>query len=250
MSYTIRSDLQRAILSGGFLIGALGVVVVIAFASVESLLTTFASGLPLPDDYHTQLIIDALHSDTMMLAVPILCALPFTTAFVDDRQSGFIKQFLPRSGVKAYIGGKLVACAISGGLVLFVGILLAHVVSTIVLLPMEGQSDGFSSFMTLLENAGMFFWSGMFWSLVGFTLASVTRSRYIAYAAPFIFFYILVIIYERYLDTFYYLYPKEWLNPVHDWVLGDLGPMLILSLLTIGISAIFAVFAREELCNG
>jgi uncharacterized membrane protein len=250
---TIRSDIQRAVLSRGFLAGVLGMVVVIALSSVESLLTAFANSPQLPTGYHIQIVMSGLLSDTVVLAVPILCALPFTPAFVDDIQSGFIKQFLPRTGINAYIRGKLLACAISGGLVLFIGVLLAYIASTIVLTPMEATFDGeviAASFAPLLEKAALFFCSGMFWSLVGFTLASVTKSRYMAYAAPFIVYYILIIVYERYFNAFYYLYPKEWLNPSHFWVLGNWGLALLLSGLTIGISMVFTIFAKGKLSNG
>ncbi len=249
----IGSDLRRALLSRGFLIGALAMVVVIACASVESLLKAFGHGFPLQAGYHAQLIMGALHSDTILLAVPILCTLPFTPVFVDDIQSGFIKQFLPRTGVNAYIRSKLIACALSGGLVLFIGVLLAYIVATLIFLPMEGTFSGatiFTPIARLLPMAGMFFCSGMLWSLVGFTLASVTKSRYMAYAAPFIFFYILIIIYERYFGTVYYLYPKEWLNPTHVWVLGIWGLILFLAVVVLGISMVFIVFARGKLSNG
>jgi hypothetical protein len=253
MLYTLRSDIQRAVVSRGFLVGVLGMVVVIALSSGESLFGAFANSPQLPVGYHIQIVLSGLLSDTVVLAVPILCALPFTPAFVDDMQSGFIKQFLPRTGINAYIRGKLIACAISGGLVLFIGVLLASLVSTIVLTPMEATFDGeglAASFAPLLEKAALFFCSGMFWALVGFTVASVTKSRYMAYAAPFIVYYILIIVYERYFNAFYYLYPKEWLNPSHFWVLGNWGLVLFLSGLTIGMSMLFTIFAKGKLGNG
>src|SRR5260370_14186171 len=159
MLYTLRSDIQRAILSRGFLIGVLGMVVVIALSSVENLFTTFSYGPQLTADYHTQLVLMALLSDGVALAVPILCSLPFTPAFVDDIQSGFIKQFLPRTGINTYIWGKLTACAISGGLVLFMGLLSAYVLSSLVLMPMETMVNGgmlVTSFLSLLGKACLF----------------------------------------------------------------------------------------------
>jgi hypothetical protein len=72
MLYTIRSDIQRALLSRGFLAGVLGMVAVIALSSVENLVTTFSNGPQLPDGYHAQIVLNALHSDTVVLAVPML----------------------------------------------------------------------------------------------------------------------------------------------------------------------------------
>ena len=254
MIYTIRSDIRRAVLSKGFLAGVLGMVVVIAFSAAQDILTTFANSPHLPNGYHAQIVLDALLSDSVALAVPILCAFPFTPAFVDDMQSGFIKQFLPRSGINAYIWGKLVACAISGGLVLSLGILLAYFLSTLVFTPMEtplnaGTIVG-ASFILLVEKAAVFFFSGVLWSLLGFTFASVTNNRYIAYASPFIFYYILIILYERYFHTLYYFYPKEWLNPSHPWILDTWGLLLFLSLGATIIGVIFTIFAGRKFHHG
>jgi hypothetical protein len=137
MIYTMRSDIRRAILSKGFLAGVIGIVAVIALTSVTGILKTFANSPLLPSGYHALIVVNALPSDPVVLAMPIICTLPFTPAFVDDMQSGFIKQFLPRTGINAYIWGKLAACAIAGGFVLFSGIVLTYVLSTLVFMPLE-----------------------------------------------------------------------------------------------------------------
>ncbi|QBD80962.1 hypothetical protein EPA93_35340 [Ktedonosporobacter rubrisoli] len=253
MFYTIRSDIQRAVLSRGFRIGALALAVVIILACTENLYKMFANGPQLPPGYHVGIITNALSSDMVTFATPIICALPFTPAFVDDMQSGFIKQFLPRCGINAYILGKLIACAISGGLVLFSGILLAYVLSTLGLTVLEDPFDGgiiatYSGI--ILAKAALYLCSGMLWSLVGFTLASITKSRYMAYAAPFVFYYILIILHERYFAAWYYLYPKEWLNPSHVWMLGNWGLILLQSAFMLGFGIIFAIFAKRKLGNG
>ena len=253
MLLPIRFDIQRAILSRRFLIGAFGMALVIVLACAENLYTTLGNGPQLPPGYHVEIIMEASSSDMVMFAMPILCTLPFTSVFVDDIQSGFIKQFLPRSGVKAYILGKLLACAISGGLVLFSGICLAYLLLMLGLMPLESPFDGgvlLSYSSDLLEKAALFLCSGMLWSLVGFTLAGITKSRYVAYAAPFIFFYILIILYERYFGAWYYLSPGEWLNPSHVWLLGNWGPVVLQSALMIGLSSLFAIFAKRKLGNG
>ncbi|WP_238883389.1 hypothetical protein [Clostridium sp. YIM B02551] len=254
MLYTIGSDIKRAIYSKGFLAGTLSMVVVIALSSLEGIFSSLANSPTLPSGYHALMIINVLTSEPVMLAVPIIASLPFTSAFVDDIQSGFIKQFLPRSGVNSYISGKLIACTLSGGLVISLGIIISYIFSSLVITHMEGPSiEGAiatSYLIILLEKLYIFFFSGMFWSLVGFTLASFTQSRYIAYSSPFIIYYVLVIIYERYLDFFYYLYPKEWLNPTHLWPLGNGGLIIFLLLFAILLSLAFGIFARRKLING
>jgi hypothetical protein len=196
---------------------------------------------------------DALKSDWVTLALPILCALPFTAAYVDDVKSGFIKQYLHRSGVRQYIKGKLIACGLSGGLVLFCGIIMAYGLSALIFTPMELalEKDAVAQpyFAQVLMIAATLFLSGAFWSLVGFTFASLTMSRYMAYASPFILYYVLIILHERYFDKLYVLYPKEWLFPSDAWVLGSLGVILLLAILTAVISLSFVITAKRRLEN-
>lgn len=251
--YTTQSDVRRAICSKTFIMGMIGLVVVIIVASMEKIIEVTRSTEPLSNGFHAQIILDALKSDAFTLALPILCALPFTTAFVDDIKSGFIKQYLVRSSQKQYIKGKLIACGLSGGLVLFFGILIAFAISYLVFTPMElaltAEQTAEPYLAQLIIKSFILALSGMFWSLVGFTFSAVTMNRYMAYASPFILYYVLIIMHERYFDWLYVLYPKEWLFPTAQWVLGDFGIILLIVELTLIISLGFAVAAKRKLAN-
>ena len=119
--HTLKSDIHRALTGRGFLYSMAGMALVIILSQIKSLVTAARGAQLLPNGYHAQFIMDALSTDWVTLAIPILCALPFTTVFVDDIKSGFIKQYLPRSGTGPYIKGKLIACGLSGGLTLLWG---------------------------------------------------------------------------------------------------------------------------------
>jgi hypothetical protein len=234
--------------------GIAGLIAVIVFASLESFIEITRTAEPLEYGYHAKVILKALESDAFTLALPILCALPFTTAFVDDMKSGFIKQYLSRTSRRQYIKGKLIACGLSGGLVLFTGILMAFLMAYLVFTPLElalaESQTAEPSLAQLLIKAFILALSGMFWSLVGFTFAALTMNRYMAYASPFILYYVLIILHERYFDWLYVLYPKEWLSPSAEWVLGDLGIILLIVELTLIISLWFALVAKKRLANG
>jgi hypothetical protein len=250
---TIASDMRRALTSRGFFAGVVGVVIVVAFSSLEDAAMVLRTGEPFPFGQHARFIIDALRSDGMMLTLPILCALPFTTAFVDDCASGFIKQYLPRSGTAAYIKGKLIACGLSGGFVLFFGVVFAYGVFALVLMPMEwAAGEGETTlplFAEVLAKAAILFFSGAFWSLMGFVLAAMTMNRYMAYASPFILYYVLIILNERYLSGLYVLYPKEWLNPSGFWVMGDFGVIVLLCVLVSILCLGFAILAKRRISD-
>ena len=253
MVYVIRSDIKRAVSSKGFLLAITTAVLMILLSSLNEIIEISRSTGPLPYGYHARLIISALSSDTMTLTVPIICTLPYTTAYIDDIKSGFIKEYLPRSGINRYIKGKLMACGLSGGLVLFLGILSAYSISALVFMPMELASYAGKAaephFAVIFTKALMLFFSGMFWSILGFTLAALTMNRYMAYASPFIFYYVLIIIHERYFKELYVLYPKEWMSPSKDWVLGEFGVILFLLELTAIVCLWFATSAKRTLAN-
>lgn len=249
--YTTSSDIKRALTGRGFIVAVIGSALVIFLASLESIIGIAQHSDTLPNGYHAQFIFDALTSDTMTLALPILCALPFTTAFVDDIKSGYIKVHLHRCNVKLYIKAKLTACALSGGLALMTGILLAYGISVLVFTPMEmalTENEIAQPYLAqlLLKSATLFF-SGAFWSLVGFTFAAMTMSKYMAYASPFILYYVLIILHERYFENFYVLYPKEWLSPSDSWVLGGFGVIILLIILSAIMSLCFSIVAKRRL---
>ena len=64
-------------------------VPVVALSSLEGIIADAQSGEALQNGYHAQLVIEALASDWVTLALSILCALPYTSAFVEDIKSGF-----------------------------------------------------------------------------------------------------------------------------------------------------------------
>ena len=250
---TASSDIKRALTGNGFFVAAAGMTLVIALASLQSIIELTRSIEPLPNDYHAQLVIAAFSSDWVTLAIPILCALPYTSSFVDDIKSGFIKQYLHRTDTASYVRGKLIACGLSGGLVLFIGIVLAYGLSALIFTPMElalGPTETAQPyFAQLLMKAATLFFSGAFWSLVGFTFAALTMNRYMAYASPFILYYVLIILHERYFEALYVLYPKEWLEPSGFWVGGAWGVILLLMELIAIVSLSFAIAARRRLAH-
>lgn len=251
--FSISSDIKRALTGKGFFIGMVGIVLIIAVPSIERIINAARSTTPLPNGFHAQLIMNALSSDWVTLAIPILCTLPFTSAFVDDIKSGYIKLYMHRSGVNQYIKAKLIACGLSGGLVLFTGIMAAYALSALIFMPMElalGEGGIAQPYLAqLLMISATLFLSGAFWSLVGFTFASLTMSKYMAYASPFILYYVLIILHERYFENLYILYPKEWLFPSDAWGLGSFGVMLLLAELTAIMSILFAITAKRRLSH-
>ena len=199
MIKAITSALHQAVFSRSFLVGFIGAIAIIAVSSIQQILEAFRAEELLMIGFHDTFIANALVSDGMTLALPILAALPFTASFVDDVKSGYIKAYLPRTSRMSYLTGRCVACAVSGGLVLALGILAAYVIAALVFLPMEAplpeDAEAPAFFAALMGNVLLFFCSGAFWSMIGLTFATLTNSKYMANASPFVLYYVLIILY-------------------------------------------------------
>lgn len=227
----IRTNLNQALGGRGFLLAALGTVLALVSANFEMLLTVFRSGGgPMEMSFFLMFLREALSSDTMALVLPIVAAMPFTASYFDDLHSGFIKAYLPRAGFRSYIAGKLIACALSGGLGCVAGILGFSALSVLVFLPRVSVLGAglVPEIGWIIKSNMLLFFAGAFWALVGMTAAAMTRSKHMAYAAPFIFFYVLVILSERYFKGAVFLSPKAWMRP--DAGIRGVGLLLGLSV--------------------
>ena len=172
-------------------------------------------------------------SEMFRISVPVLSSLPYTTAWLGDYKSGYIKAYLPRSGTASYILGKFLSCGISGGALLVLACMAIPAGE-------EGDREG---------KLFLIFLSGMFWAVVSATLAAAAKSRYVAYGGAFVLFYVLVILYERYFQGWYCLYPVEWYAPEHTWVLGDIGIIWMLTGMIVVIGILYYEILRRCIEN-
>lgn len=232
---------------------SIGITLTMFLSSISDILNAFRSENMLAHGFHASLIFTALSADAVTLALPILCTLPYTTSFVDDMKSGFIKEYLPRTNIKNYLISKIVACAASGGAVLAIGVTFAYAISALTFSPMEAAlKSGEVPVNYLAEIVGkvvICMFSGAFWSVLGMTFATLTDSRFMAYASSFVVYYVLIILHERYFPNFFVLYPKEWLNPQSEWMFGKWGVVLLLLELTMLSAFCFWSVAKKRLAS-
>lgn len=262
MVRSVASAVRQALFGKTFVFGIVGVMAVLSLASVRQIVDAFrqvadaagSSGL-LAGGFHHHLMMEALSSEAMTMALPILAALPFTSAVVDDIKSGFVKEYLPRTTLTGYWVGRAVACVLSGGLTLVLGMLAAYIAAALLFTPMEAAPqtafpDGaeLAVYMAQLGEKGLLlFCSGGLWAMVGMLFAALTESRYMAYASPFVFYYVLIILYERYFDKLFILYPKEWVAPSGQWEFGSIGAALFVAELTAIAALCFGKVVQKRL---
>ena len=251
MFRAIWSSCKQALSGRGFVVALSGTVAVIFLSSIQGIVTAFRATELLSFGYHHSFVMDALTSDGMTLALPGLSALPFTTAFLDDVKSGFLKEYLPRTTITGYIIGRTLGCLLSGALALCLGVFLAYGLAALLFLPLEAAPTDpgavLKLLLDLLERLALMACSGALWAAVGLLLGTVTGSKCMAYASPFVLYYVLIILHERYLPELFILYPKEWIAPSAHWQFGVTGVLLLVGELTVLAALGFFVVAGRRL---
>lgn len=217
-------------------------------SSAETLLRLFPITTLIPHNYHWTLLENALRSDTVSPFVPILAVLPFSACYIDDLKSKFARYFLVRCGNRAYLVSRICVCFLSGGMIIITGIFIAAGLAAIVFIPLEQESigDSFDSVQNLGKFLCLYFITGGFWSVVGMAMSTLMESKYISYATPFVFYYLLVILYERYFSDLFIIYPKTWTDPA-AWPYGCWGAAIFLLEMTLIFAILFAFRAGRRL---
>lgn len=227
--------------------GIFSIVILVFLSSIKTLIQLFPFALLQPSGYHTDFILNAVCSDTLAPFTPILAVLPFTANYIDDVKSKFARFFLIRTDYGTYLVSRILVCFLSGGLVIATGTLLAWGISALLFMPMEKAAEAPSEATTLLlKTCGLLFLNGGLWAVVGMTMSTIMESKYIAYASPFIVYYLLVILYERYFPNAWLLYPKNWLDP-EIWPYGVGSAALFLLELTFLCGLVFYIRGKRRL---
>ena len=228
-----------------FLAGVLVMAAAVGFAGFDAIHRAFQSEYLMPAGYHTEMIRSALRSDTAIPFIPMAAVLPFAGSFVDDVKSKFARLFCIRSGWTGYLGSRLVVCFLSGALAVVCGAILAWGSAALVLLPRTEAGEMERGILT--ETLWLYALSGGFWAVVGLSLSTLMESKYIAYASPFVLYYLLVILHERYTPALYVLDPAEWIAQQDRWPFGAIGPAAVVLELTAVFAVIFLIRAERRL---
>ena len=222
-------------------------VLLLFLSSVDSMLQLFPCLSLLSNGYHSEFVSNALSSDTVASFVPILAVLPFAACYIDDIKSKFARFYLVRSSYATYLASRVLVCFISGGLVIVTGVLLAWGISSLLFLPIEKASEVPSEYnILLLKSCVLLFLNGGLWATLGIAMSTIMESKYISYSSPFILYYLLVILYERYFPDAWLLYPKNWLNP-EIWPYGVGSAVVFLLELTFFSGLLFYFRGRRRL---
>lgn len=221
---------------------------VIMMNFVDPVIRTFRENGFFVEGFHVELLMDGFQSDALISFLPILAALPFGGCFVDDLKSKFARFFLIRSSYRTYIASRIIVGFLAGGLAILFGVLITWGTTAAVLIPIERDIEGMepAAIDGLIETCFLLFVNGGFWSVVGIAMSTLMESKYISYATPFVFYYLLVILYERYFSDLFIIYPKTWTDPA-AWPFGCWGAAIFLLEITLIFAILFAFRAERRL---
>ena len=213
----------------------------------EILIFTFPTTLPLPSLFHVDLVCRALKSDVVISFLPIISAIPFSGSYVDEIKSKYIRFICVRTGNTQYIASRVIVCYVGGAFVVALTVFLLAGLSYCVFSPLEEALVLSSDAVRLLVNSAVLLvLEGGFWAVVGLSVSTFMESKYISYATPFVLYYLLVILYERYFSDLFIIYPKTWADPT-AWPYGCWGAAIFLLEMTLIFAILFAFRAGRRL---
>ena len=242
------AESKRAFTGRAFIFTVLGACLCVLAGAFTDVLKILGSGLCTFSEHRT-VFLRALDGDVMLFAVPILAVLPFSASFANDVKSGFTKSYLTRTNVNGYLSGKGIGVSLSGGLSIALGMLLAYVILFLLISPCEyvGDRPAYPVIPKILTRLLLFFLSGCFWAEIGLITSSLTLNVHLAYAFPFIAYYLLIILQERYLRNDFMLNPKDWLTLSGDWPLNGWSCAILVFLLALVGLMVFFLIGRYRL---
>ena len=244
-----RMDVRRAICSWRFLAAALGMAIFVICGALSEAVSVLKSSVSPLIYYHQTLLLNALTSNGVLMAMPVLAVLPYAASVVEDMESGYLKSLLPKTNITSYIRARGLTCAISGGLALACGILMAYGLFALVFSPLEVYGDIAVEFHLgeILKKLLSFFLMGALCAETGLLLGTLSRNRYVGYAAPFILTYVLIILQERYFRDTFLLNPKNYVTLQGTFPLDGWSAHLMLVFLFVAVFLAFVLAADRLL---
>lgn len=226
---------------------SLGMTILVFLGSTEALIRTFGHSGLLPSGYVGTFTSNALSEDAVVALTPVLAVIPFSGVYVDDLKSKFARFLLLRSSYFDYLVSRILIAFFCGGGCIAFGCLTAWGISALLFFPTQlaGEAD-WVVVNLVVHKLILLFCNGGLWSVVGMALSTVMESKYIAYISPFIVYYLLVILYERYFPDAWLLYPRNWLDP-EIWPYGVGSAVVFLFELTFFSGLLFYFRGKRRL---
>ncbi len=203
-----------------------------------------------------------------LFLAPVLCCLPMGVSFSDDHLTGFGWMTVQRIGIRRYLLGRILSTALSGGITLFLGVVL-HIAFCLIVFTGDPSIDqNLASFLNTHRTWGAYTWLpegvnagywlmlayglqyflwGAVWAVAGLAISALVINRYAALALPFIVVITLWYLFGR-LELLY-LSPYSYLEPFG--IFSSLWHLLIGYGVQLAMfSSLFLLAGRRRLFYG
>ncbi len=249
MKHIIWREIRNDIMNFRFLFGII-LIVMVTIVSEGAMLTKLANSCQSAEGPGWFVGYSyCMNGTNTLLFIPIAVALPAGENVEAELRSRFFIFSYPRTGKWEYLFSKAIGLLVSGGFLAFLSMIFLMAVSIVsfghipALMPEEVNVLALYS-KTLLSFPRIFL-NGALWALVGGLASVVSQNRYMAYAAPFVMYYILTTFQERYYQKLFFLSPRYWATTLYYGDFFCIGILLVNSLF-LAFFFMYAIKRRLE----
>lgn len=207
---------------------------VLCFAAFLTGFPFYQIEIPLEGGSFVRLYHAALDTQMVLFLLPIATVLPMGAIYVRESSSGFLRLYITRISQMEYTRKKTLQIYIGGFLPFFLAGMMGLLLCFLAVYPLEYQGDipweGIWETWKLLLRISLI--GGILAEISGI-FAAIFRSYYMAYGLPFVCYYMLIILKERYFTGMYAMYPAEWVKCEQDWGMDGLGIWIFLAAFSI-----------------
>lgn len=192
-----------------------------------------------------------LETQVMLFLIPIAAVLSPGASYVRESSSGFLKLYMTRTNRIAYVKRKTFWIYAGGFLPFFLAGILGLSLCFLFLYPLGLKgSISWEELLAVLEILLRISLTGGICAELSGIFAAAFRNYYMAYGLPFIIYYMMIILKERYLPKLYALYPGEWLVCKENWGTENNGIwifFLVFSLVVMLIHSLLLYWRLQEI---
>ena len=204
---------------------------------------------------------DFFASSGMMFIVSLIAAIPYSTIFCDEYNSGYISCILPKVGVGEYFKRRVIAVSIAGALAIGISLLIIFCIILIMGEPysmddisiLKGNiwhriaiNGNIFSFFALKLLLGMLY--GAVWSVFSFAVSTWIINKYVVLLAPFAINQILWIA----LSSTPNINPIRMFRadfPIKNWFVNSFAYVITYQLVLLGLFLVIAYLGMKRRLN-
>ena len=191
-----------------------------------------------------QTVIQILRKKETVVLAASVSGIVYAASCMEDFQSRFYKFYLARMDVGAYIRGKIfgnfigvTGMILAAGILGILGIYLLYSPAETGTIEWKNELEAWQTIVNMLFTYCM---GCLVLSSMAMFFSVAAESVYLAYLIPFVAFFVIYIMNQRFLKEIYYLNPYHWFL-IEDYLSHEKLQMWgMLSLMYLGWSGLFA----------